>query len=501
MRKDSKARKEKTKILPFIPTGEYYFNKGLKAFHRRDLSNAKKYLSRAMQLEPLEPMIMFQLAMVLTEIGEYRESNELLHQTVEIDPYMTECHYFLANNYAHIGFFKEAYKYSVLYLEKDEDGEFVEDAEDLIELISMDAEEVIDSLHEQDELILKQEEARNLLESGNFQRAVELLQEVVETYPEFWSAYNNLALAYFYLGEMEKTSEVLEEVLEKSPGNLHALCNLAVFMYYQRRRDELEKIVDGLTKVKPMMQEHQYKLGATFALLGLYEESYFWLKKLQKVGFEGDPGFYYWLSQAAYHTGHPKTAHSAWDIVLEFNPEKEGLEPWNTNKNEEIGYEDHTSSLLKKMSSTYPEERWFGLFLLSVSKQQASILSNAEFRSFTHFSPAEMNYLSFIQKPSGKDMLSGPLRVGHQTAEVLYEKHQPVGPVESGLFLMWFSIFQEMMNQNVEFSNINGCAAAVEYLWLKLRNTKKPQKDLAESFNISVSTLRKYVKALEEYLR
>ena len=45
---------------------------------------------------------------------------------------MTECHYFLANNYAHLGMFKEAYRHASAYLEKEEDGEFSEDAEDLL---------------------------------------------------------------------------------------------------------------------------------------------------------------------------------------------------------------------------------------------------------------------------------------------------------------------------------------------------------------------------------
>ena len=52
--------------------------------------------------------------------------------------------------------------------------------------------------------MMKQEQARDLLESGHFPKAVKLLKAVIKDYPEYWSAYNNLALAYFYLGEVEK---------------------------------------------------------------------------------------------------------------------------------------------------------------------------------------------------------------------------------------------------------------------------------------------------------
>ena len=47
----------KAKVVSFNPTGEFYFTKGIKAFQRRELYRAKKYMNRALQLEPGEPMI------------------------------------------------------------------------------------------------------------------------------------------------------------------------------------------------------------------------------------------------------------------------------------------------------------------------------------------------------------------------------------------------------------------------------------------------------------
>ena len=94
--------------MSFNPTGEYYFTLGLKAFQRREFQKAIKYLKRAMNLEPGEPMIVCQLAIIYTEIGEFHQSNELLHSILEeLDEEMVECHYFLANNYAHLGYFKD----------------------------------------------------------------------------------------------------------------------------------------------------------------------------------------------------------------------------------------------------------------------------------------------------------------------------------------------------------------------------------------------------------
>lgn len=493
MSKDSKARQTKGKILKFNPTGEYYFAKGLKAYHKRDLYKAKKYLQRAMQLEPDEPMIVCQLAVICSEMGEYRYANELLQKILnELDADMAECHYFLANNYAHLGFFKDAYRHANLYLELEEDGEFADDALDLLEVLTMEAEELDEDLYEQEDLITKQEEARELLESGHFPKAVEILNSVIDEYPEYWSAYNNLALAYFYLGETQKSAEILDKVFEENPGNLHALCNKLVFAFYERNFTEVKVMKEILKKIQPLSFEHQFKLGATFALVGEYDAAYSWLRKLEKKGYDGDGAFYYWLSYAAYFTGKEKLARTAWQKAVELNPEKAGFEPWNDNKSKLEGFENDFSSILKKLDSDYIEERFFGLFLITKSNRRNEILASKEIIQNQKLSHLEREYLSFVR--TGKDANQAKMSFAHNIADRLYENYQPIGTVEAGLFLMWFSIFVEITNNNLSIKNKEAWAAAVEYVWLKLRGEKVSQDQIATDYGISSSTLRKYIK-------
>ncbi|MGM0865391.1 MAG: tetratricopeptide repeat protein [Bacillota bacterium] len=502
MRKGSKLGSEQAKVLSFVPTGEYYYNKGMKAYQRRELKKSLKYLNRAFQLEPVEPMIACQLSIVYTELGEYKRSNDLLHQILDdLDPRMAECHYFLANNYAHLGLFKEAYEQVSAYLDKEEYGEFVEDAEDLLELLELDSDLIVDDLYEHDELIVQQEKARDLLESGHFQKAVETLQKVIQDYPEFWSAYNNLALAYFYLGEVDQAAATLEEVLEKNPGNLHALCNTAVFYFYQKRHAELDELIQGLEKVRPLLHEHRYKLGATFALVGHSKRAYDWLKSLQKIGFEGDASFYYWLSYSAYETGHEDTARNAWKRVLEINPEKEGLEPWNDKKQEE-GFENHVTSILKKLQSEYTEEKLFGLFLTSISDNQRAILTHADFCDVEELSIVEKVYLAQVLNSNGNSSIkvNQEIQNMHQVALHLYGGHRPITSVESGLFLTWFTIAYRGIKERETFKNAKAFAAATEFVWNRLRNEKVTKKQLCDRFNLSASTLTKYISVVESYL-
>lgn len=498
MGKDSKARKQTGKLLSFIPTGEYYFTKGLKAFHRRDFHKAKKYLQRAMQLEPGEPMIMCQLAIVWTEIGEYENSNRLLHTILEeLDEEMAECHYFLANNYAHMGFFKDAYHHAKLYLQLEPDGDFIEDTEDLLEVLTLEADEVEDELYEQDDLMIKQEQARDLLESGYFPKAIELLNTVIEEYPEYWSAYNNLALAYFYLGETEKAADILEDVLVRNPGNLHALCNRLVFAYYLKENEEVKGLTNALKKINPLITEHQFKLGATFALVGEYSYAYMWLKKLYKRGYEGEGPYYYWLAYSAYHTGNENFARNIWKTVLEINPEKEGMEPWNEERMPRNGFEDHIGSILQRLESDYEEERLFALFLTSVSSKKEEILASERYFMHGKISASEKEYIRFIKTGMSKDL---SLKEAHQVATLFHLRYQPIGTIEASLYLMWYSVFVELTASHQQVKNANAWAAATEYIWLKLRKEKVSQKMIADDYGLSSATVGKYVKLVSSLL-
>lgn len=468
MGKDSKATKRGT-LLTFTPTGDYYFTKGLKSYQHRDLHKAKKYLERAMELEPGEPMIACQLAIIYAETGEYKVANQLLHTILEEwDEDMTECHYFLANNYAHLGLFKDAYHHATLYLKLEEDGEFVEDAEDLLDLLLLEAEDMEEEdFYNQDDLISKQEEAREFLEIGNFVKAVELLENVIQEFPEYWSAYNNLALAYYYLGQIEEAEDTLNEVLERNPGNLHALCNKVVFASYQDEQETVKKLKEVLLKIKPLSSEHQFKLGTTFAIIGEYEAAYSWLKRLYRQGFDGEGPFYYWLSYSAYHTGRQQTAEKSWQKVLQLSPEKEGQEPWNEQKPAEKNNEEQVIS--NYLKSDCIEQRLFGRFLMSLTK-------NKEFEEC--FLP-------------NKD-------VANNTALELYRYHQPL--VEAELYLLWFTAYANMEIEGQEPKNEKACAAAIDYLWRKQRNEKCSQQSIADLYHISLSSVQKYVKIVNKYI-
>ncbi|ANB59732.1 tetratricopeptide repeat protein [Anoxybacteroides amylolyticum] len=479
MNKRFKTKRSTTKVIPFIQSGDYYFTKGLRAYRRRELYKAKKYLERAVHLEGNEAMFACQLAVVLSELGEYQASNEwLLKIVTELDSDMNECFYFLANNYAHLGLFREAMNYAEKYLEREPDGSFVEEVEDLIDLLSIEQE----ALDDQEDLIMKQEKARTLLEKGEFLAAIDALKAIIGEYPEFWSAYNNLALAYFYMGDTEQAQQILQEVLEKNPGNLHALCNRLVFSHYLRAEEDVADLAEQLACVHPFLTEHRYKLGATFALIGRFDLAFKWLRHLYKIGFDGDYSFYYWLSYSAYYTGHEQLAKTAWGKAMEQSSEKFGQEPWAVS-----------SKLMRWLTSTDIAEVLYGLYMMSKSLTADELIGYQRVKSEL---PTQVQAFADYIFYSDKEVPSF-VSDGYAVMDELWQRNLLA---DEQLHITWFRVFLHASTTELHFVNHCAWAAATEYVWRQMQGQSVTQKMMAQKYDISSATVQKYVKKVRQWL-
>jgi tetratricopeptide (TPR) repeat protein len=480
---EKRIKKEKGKIIPFIQDGAYYFKKGLSFYRRRDLHKAKKYLQRAVQLEPQQAVFLCQLAIVLGELGEYQASNELLLNIVEkIDADMTECFYFIANNYAHLGLFREAMKYAELYIEREPDGEFIEHTHDLLEILNIEYEED-EQWFDSDDMLIKQEQARSLLEKGEFTEAIALLNEMVERYPEFWSAYNNLALAYFYKGEVKKAKELIHYILQQNPGNLHALCNQVVFSYYLQEERQLIQLLQTLQKVHPMLVEHRYKLGVTFALVGRYDLAFKWLRRLYKAGFEGDGPFYYWFAYAAYYMGYRSLAETMWKKLISLHPDKKGSEPWL--------YQERTIKHIQSLlSGNNTAQMFYGLYLMSKSLQKSEWPIDRQ--QLPH--SLLRQFIDYLMESDSAELPSY-ISDGYAIVDLLAQKNDFQ---HEDLYVTWFFLFQKVLTEQCPLTNHSAWAAAVEYVWRKEKGENATQQQMAEKYSVSLPTLRKYGRIVKK---
>ncbi|WP_407270720.1 tetratricopeptide repeat protein [Radiobacillus sp. PE A8.2] len=303
-------------IIPFIPEGDFFFTKGVAAFQKRKFDVALKWLKKAVEQSPDEALYQCQLSIIYTEIGAYHVANQILTEVLSTngDSYI-DCYYLIANNYAHLGLLQDAKKYITCYLEKAPDGDFREESEQLLEMIDIDDEEDIDedwALEEEDELLLYQETAFYHLQRQEWDRAIPLLQEMMEIFPEHVSARHEYSYALFFDGNKEKAMELELKWLEEDPNSLYALTNLAVFYYEQQNLFANNKIISCLQNVYPMHEQQELRIASTLARTGYNQDAYVRFIRLSASKLKGHADYYQWYSKAAYHTGNVEKATALW---------------------------------------------------------------------------------------------------------------------------------------------------------------------------------------------
>lgn len=471
---------------------------------RDRFTDAHRYLKRATELSPEDPLILMQYGVLVMEEGRFEEAHELLMTAYDLNPNEEEVVFYLAEVHAHLGLLRDAKMYAEKYILLDPDGHFADESMEIIDFAEQEEAFYEDEDIPDGEVFFLQEKARKLMESGDFKEAIKLLESIIVDNPEFWAAYNNLALAYFYVGETVAASELLHDVLDRNKGNIHALCNLAVFYYYEKKDDELKSLLELLVKIKPYQFEHRFKLGATFALVGKHQEAYNWLRSLQKRGFDGDAGYYFWLSHSAYFSGHKDVARDAYAKLIELDPTKAGYEPWNSVEEdlEMTSLEQDRDFLLSKIMNKYKSERLFGFYLLGKSPHKQEIISHPSYIDVEKLSEMEQLFLAcgldydFMPKTAFDKSFKRAL----ETTELLYSKYRPLDKQATHLFQMWFTLCEAALSRSYPFRNPAALAASADYMFQSSRYAGITKKKIAEEFGISVPTLTKYVGELIEFL-
>jgi tetratricopeptide (TPR) repeat protein len=318
-----KKMKEQKVVQLNLDAGLFY-DLAMKSLHRQQYDKALKYFRLAVEKEPNNPVNYCNLAGLLAELGYYEESSELLEKVYrEIDPNLHECLFYLANNAANMEEYQQAEEYLLEYLSQDPDGEYAAEAEEMLYMLSF---ELGRPPREPLPLFLpdhirKHEEARTHLEEGRFIQATSLLEEIEEEHPDFLPARNNLALAYYYLGQMDKARQKIEEVLEVDPNNLHALCNLAVLSRHFQQDVLTQRIIHTLKKLIPLQKDHTYKLATTMGILGQHEVAYHLFSRLIKIEDYPEASLYHYAAVSACNIGKVERAYRYWQEAKALDPD------------------------------------------------------------------------------------------------------------------------------------------------------------------------------------
>jgi tetratricopeptide (TPR) repeat protein len=311
---------KKSNIITFERGADFYFKLGYRRIQNGDLKSALRYIEKAVKLKPQDSSMQFNYAGLLAELGNIDLSTQiLLHIVDELDPDYDECYFGLGCNYLQLQKIKKSVEYFSKYLEKDPEGEFAEEAEDLLEMLNMikDANNNLDD-EELEKIYKIEEEAIGDLEKRQYKSAVEKFERVVKMLPNAVPARNNLSLAYYYQGDLQKALEIAREVIGYEPYNIHANCNLAIFYNKLELASWMEKQIKIIKKLETENPEYLYKIADTLGSLGKHEEAYKMFKKL--LGVEPDNGLYiHYTAISAYNSGKFNDSIVYWRKLMELD--------------------------------------------------------------------------------------------------------------------------------------------------------------------------------------
>lgn len=319
------GKSRRPKVISMRLDATFFFERAVQSLDRYHYDKALKYFRRAVEYEPENPVNHCNMAGILSEMGRYEESNDILRSVLDqIDPAMTECYYYLANNYANMELYEAAEEALVRYLENDTEGQFLDEADELLDLLGYELNRPTKiSTIKSKENMFAHDKARELLEAGRFAEAVKMLEEIIEREPTFLAARNNLGLAYYYMGLFDKSVQTITEVLDAEPGNLHALCNLAIFYQHANRESELRSLIEKLRKTVPFHPEHVFKLATTLGIVGEHREAYRHFCRLLKTELSGEPSLHHFAAVAAANLGLLDRAERYWQQAGRLDPDSE----------------------------------------------------------------------------------------------------------------------------------------------------------------------------------
>ena len=558
---------KKSKVIAFERGAEFYFDLGFKKVQKGNLKSALRYIEKAVKLRPNDSFIQFNYAGILAELGNINLSTEvLLHIVDKLDPNYDECYFGLGCNYLQIQKIKKSVEYFNKYLEMDPDGEFSEEAEDLLEMLTMikDANNNLDD-DELERIYQVEEEAINHLEKREYDNAVEKFEIVVNLLPNAVPARNNLSLAYYYMGETQKAIDVAREVLNYEQYNIHANCNIAIFYNKLDLSNWVVKQINVIKKLNTENIEYLFKIADTLGCVEKHDEAYKAYKKLLLVEPQ-NATYYHYTAIAAYNLGKFSDSIKYWHKLAELDKQnlisdyyislaeralnKEEMNEENQSllyiyqlprqevsrrlSRAQIFVEGNRETSLKVLSEKKGEESVYfslcfdrllvGKLILKKIKKELLVESQNILRKLILRAEIEdeikieaVFLLDIIGAPQPyninfdgdileitADPLSIDVYATNEEWELIIRKAQGAmkgiykGSYKKFVEKLWMSLIKYLYPDIPKMNNIDGWAAALEYVYCKVHDIKTSQEAIAAKYEVSIGSIREKYKMILE---
>ncbi|MBQ9989012.1 MAG: tetratricopeptide repeat protein [Clostridia bacterium] len=254
----------KQTILSFEQNAAFHARLAQKQLDENRFLPAIRSYCRALESDPKNPEYKLGLASVYTDMCCYEKSNRILLRLArERADHANECYFGMGCNYLGEGYYEQARDSFLLYLQREPDGTYAEDAEEMLMMIEDEFEARLQEEEVSIAVAQRAEEGKRALDMGDSKRAIRFLKEAVEQAPKLTYVRNNLALAYFLDNQKEQALLETKRVLKDEPNNIHALCNLAIVLGQDQTSGPAAKALNRVEKQTSETPDEALKAALT----------------------------------------------------------------------------------------------------------------------------------------------------------------------------------------------------------------------------------------------
>lgn len=321
----SYIKSKDSNVVPFEQDGSFYYKKAQKFLNSNDYIEALNYYRKAVEKDPDNVEYLLELAELFTEMNFFDESNRILVRLIHrLDRQAARAYFDMGCNFLGLQDYEQAKEYFNKYLNMEPYGDYVDEAEDFMDILELQTSYVEGVMGFDDKLKVFYNRAKlgkELLDKGEYKKAINIFEQIIKEDPTLLFVKNNLSLAYFCIGDVEKAISIEKEVLTLHNDNVHANCNIALYYDEMGEADERDRYLQKVMgMIDPDDPDNLYKIGVTLCELRHHEDALNVLKMLLDYN-PYDVKIIYYCGIAYLNMQRYSEAMECWDKILKLDPD------------------------------------------------------------------------------------------------------------------------------------------------------------------------------------
>ncbi len=212
-----------------------------------NFEQARTKLEKLLERKPKNANIYFGLGTYYALTEQYHQASRFLKRAIDLDSKNADYYFNLGGVYIKTLRTKGACKLLQRYLQLAPNGEHIMDAKESLDKITcaIECEKTKESHLTTEELLELGDifyDGCDFLEQGDYEEALKCFERIVAVDKQSWSAYGNIGVSYYKMGELKKAKQYLEKSLSIDPN--YEIAKINLFSITRKYPDFLTKTLE-----------------------------------------------------------------------------------------------------------------------------------------------------------------------------------------------------------------------------------------------------------------